>query len=190
MSASLVTCSQCKAILPGDSFNLPELFPCPSCAALLKVEAFPALFQTAVGTGAEPLLVEGESSCFYHPQKKAARVCDSCGRFMCGLCDLELNGQHVCPACLEGGQKKGKFKDLQNSRVRYDRLALTLAILPLVFVWTSIIGAPAALFVVLRYRKTPCGITGTSGLSFAIAGILAALEIIAWLVLLIYFINK
>src|SRR5208283_5002530 len=111
----------------------------------------------------EPLLVEGQSSCFYHPAKKASIVCDGCGRFLCGLCDLDLNGRHVCPVCLEAGRKKSKFKDLENTRVLWDQLALAAAIVPpLLCGWPMAVGAPMALYLVLRYRKAPCSITGKS----------------------------
>ena len=188
---SLLSCTRCKAALPGELYNLDALRPCPSCGAELQVEAFPALFHEFVVVGAQPLTTQGESSCFYHPNKKAAIPCDSCGRFLCSLCDLELNEQHVCPACLETGQKKGKLKDLQNSRVCYDKLALTLATLPaMICLWPSIVGAPFALYVALRYRNAPCGIRGKSTLCFTLAIVLASLQIVAWLVALFYVLNK
>jgi hypothetical protein len=135
-------------------------------------------------------LVEGQSSCFYHPSKKASIVCDGCGRFLCGLCDLELNGRHVCPACLETGRKKSKFKDLENTRMLWDHVALAVATLPMLCVWPSIAGAPCALYLVLRYRKEPCSITGKSSLAFVAAGVLSILELAGWLLALFYLITN
>lgn len=103
---------------------------------------------------------------------------------------MEFNGKHICPTCLETGQKKGKLKELQNSRICYDKLALVVAILPMLLVWTSILGAPIALYLSLRYRKEPCSIRGKSNLCFTLATILAALQIIGWVIALIYFNTK
>ncbi len=190
MESRLVKCGKCQAILYPDPFNTGRFFPCPSCEAPLEVEVYPAILQTLSAAAAEPLLVEGQSSCFYHPTKKASVVCDGCGRFLCGLCDLEFNGRHLCPACLETGQKKSKFKDLENTRVLWDHIALTVALLPALCIWPSLIGAPYALYLVLRYRKAPCSITGRSNVAFAAAGLLALLECAAWVVGITYWIVK
>lgn len=118
-------------------------------------------------------------------------VCEGCGRFVCGLCDLELNGRHVCPVCLETGQKKSKYKDLENSRVLWDHVALMVALLPLLLgLWPSIIGAPIALYLVLRYRKAPCSLTGKSNLAFVAAGLFALLELAGWAAAVTYLIVK
>jgi hypothetical protein len=192
MESSPVKCSKCQAVLPAESFNTGQFSLCPSCQAPLAVEVFPAILQTlSAAAPAEPLLVEGQSSCFYHPSKKAAIVCDACGRFLCNLCDLELNGRHVCPVCLETGRKKSKYKDLENTRVLWDHLALSMTIIPpLLCFWPGLVGAPLALYVVLRYRKAPCSITGKSSLAFAAAAVLAVLEIIAGVTLIILLITN
>jgi len=190
MESSLVKCSKCQAFLFPEPFNTGQFSPCPSCGAPLAVEVFPAILQTPSAAAAEPLLVEGQSSCFYHPAKKASIVCQGCGRFLCGLCDLELNGRHVCPACLEAGQKKSKYKDLENTRVLWDHIALAAAVFPLLCFWGTIIGAPYALYLILRYRKAPCSITGRSSVAFVAAGVLAVLELAGWVAGLIYWIVK
>src|SRR5580765_4769226 len=109
MTSSAIECPKCRTPLTAfQSFNQPDFLPCPYCDAPLQVEIFPAFFRPiAAGANAEALMLEGEASCFYHPQKKAVRPCDGCGRFLCALCDCELQGEHFCPACLEGGGKKG-----------------------------------------------------------------------------------
>jgi hypothetical protein len=190
LESSLVKCSKCQALLFPELYHAGEFTPCPSCQSLLEIEVFPAILVAPTATLPETILIEGESSCFYHPAKKASIVCQGCGRFLCALCDLELNGRHICPVCLESGQKKAKFKDLENTRMLWDRLALAAAVLPLLFVWTSIIGAPVALYLVLRYRKTPCSITGKSSLYFVVAAILAVLEIAAWVTALVFFLTR
>jgi hypothetical protein len=190
MQLPLVTCSKCKAILPTDRFNAEGLAPCPSCAQPIAAYVFPALFREHAVTEGERLVLEGEASCFYHPQKKAVLPCESCGRFLCALCDVELNGAHLCSGCLDSGQKKGKLKSLENRRVLYDRIALIAAILPVLFIWTSIIGAPIALYVAIRYWKEPCSILGRSRARFIWAIILSSLQIIGWISIIVYFATK
>jgi hypothetical protein len=190
MEPSLIKCSKCQAILLPSQFNTGELTPCPSCQSPVAVEVFPAILRETAVAFPEALLMEGESSCFYHPAKKATIVCQSCGRFLCALCDLELNGRHVCPVCLESGQKKAKFKDLENTRVLWDKLSLAVALVPILFLWTSIVGAPVTLYLIWRYRKAPCSLTGKSNLSFVVAGVLAVLQITGWSLLLAVYLTK
>ena len=109
MNSFQLLCPKCKTPLREDMLNREQLAPCPACAAPLQVQIFPALFRPLqMGRSGESLVLETESSCFFHPQKKAVVHCEGCGRFLCGLCDCELHGQHFCPQCLETGKKKGK----------------------------------------------------------------------------------
>ena len=184
MSIPLVTCTKCTAPLPGEIFNLPGLAPCPTCGQSLQVEVFPALFQSfAPGQTGEAIMEESESSCFYHPQKKALLPCDACGRFLCALCDCELDGQHICPSCLETGKRKGKIKSLQNRRVLYDSAALALAVLPaatLLFACFTIITSPMAIYLVIRHWNTPSSIVRRTKIRFILAAVFASLTLIAW----------
>ncbi len=189
MSSPLV-CPKCKAPLLESMLNLPQLRPCPACEAPLQVEIFPVFFRgVAPGQGGEAILVEGESSCFYHPQKKAVLPCDGCGRFLCALCDCELHGQHFCPACLEVGRKKGKIKSLENERVLYDSIALSLAILPLLMAYFTILTAPMALYVAIRYWNAPRSIVHRTRSRLVLAISFAALELLGW-GLVLYFIFR
>ncbi len=187
MSSGLITCTRCKAFLLGEVFNTPDLVPCPSCGAAVRVDVFPAFFRgPAPGLAGENVLTEGESSCFYHPQKKAVVPCEACGRFLCALCDCELNGQHLCPTCLETGKTKGKLKNLQNRRTLYDNLALALAVFPLLIFYFTIVTAPMAIYIAIRHWNTPSSIIPRTKIRYIIALALASLEIVGWVVL-IYF---
>jgi hypothetical protein len=188
MNATMVSCSKCTSPLPGEIFNLAGLAPCPSCGQQLEVAVFPALFQRlAPGQVGESILEESESSCFYHPQKKAVRPCDACGRFLCALCDCELDGRHFCPACLDTGKKKGKITSLENHRVLYDSVALTLALLPVALVITfyfTFVTAPLALFFAIRYWNTPTSVIRRTKVRFVLAIIFASVEILVWIVVI------
>lgn len=116
MNAPLIQCPGCQAWLLDGAFNQPELSPCPACGVPLQIEVFPALFRgRSVGQSGETIMIEGEASCFYHPQKKAVLPCQGCGRFLCALCDCEFNGQHFCPACWKPEKPRAKSKTLKTS---------------------------------------------------------------------------
>jgi hypothetical protein len=179
----LIQCPKCNAWLLEAIFNRPEMSPCPACGVPLKVQLFPALFRkTAPGQSAETILTEGESSCFYHPQKKALRPCDGCGRFLCALCDCELNGQHFCPGCLEIGKTKGKIKSLENQRTLYDGIALSLAVYPLLIFYFTLVTAPMTLFIALRYWNSPSSLVRRAKPRFVVAILLALLQISGWVI--------
>jgi hypothetical protein len=186
MTAPLIHCPKCKAALVSDVFNRREFVPCPVCTSPLEIEVFPAMFRPPVEAHAgEAVMMEGEASCFYHPAKKAVLPCESCGRFLCALCDCEHHGQHFCPGCLATGQKKGKIRTLDNARVRYDNIALALALWPIIppilFVGFYLLPftATAAIIVAIKYWKSPLGLTQKSRARFVIAVVLALLELAA-----------
>jgi hypothetical protein len=187
MSSPLIQCPACQAWLMEGVFNQPDFAPCPACGLPLQTEVFPALFRkTSAGQSGQAVLVEGESSCFFHPQKKAVLPCDSCGRFLCALCDCPLQGRHFCPTCLEAGSTKGKIKSLENQRTLYDRIALTLAVLPLLFFYATLITAPMTLYIAIRYWKAPGSILRRTRIRFIIAVVFALLQISGWAILFIF----
>jgi hypothetical protein len=119
--------------LPGNLCNTAESVVCPGCDKLIHADVFPALFrEQKAGRKAEAILEAGVSSCFYHDGKKAVIPCDGCGRFLCALCDVELNGQHLCPSCVDSTRTKGTLINLERSRTVYDTGALLLAVVPIV----------------------------------------------------------
>ena len=188
MSLSLLLCPMCNGALTEGVFNQAELSPCPVCATPIQVEIFPALFRRApAGRAGEAALTEAESTCFYHPQKKAVLPCEGCGRFLCSLCDCELQGKHYCPACLEVGRTKRKIKSLETERTLYDSLALGLAVFPMLIFYLTFITAPAALFIAVRYWNAPRSLVHRSRIRLVLAIIFASLQIIGWVIAL-YFI--
>jgi hypothetical protein len=171
--------------------NTPSLAVCNSCGVKSRADVFPAvnrppgtaIFNEAVATGTEATSGT-EAGCFYHPPKKAVVHCSVCGRFLCALCDLEINDRHFCAACLEIGLQEKTITHLENHRVLYDKIALFLSIIPFSFVlwFFSILTAPAAIFVAIRYWRTPCSIMSGTKVRFLLAIFFAGSQIIAWAV--------
>lgn len=190
MSADVLACGRCGRSLFENTNPLGGSGRCPGCGVFFRVEVFPALFhgRELPRTG-EALMTETESSCFYHPDKRAATPCDCCGRFLCALCDIELDGRHLCAGCVSAERAKGRIERLENQRVLYDVIALDAALIPLAltpcFWWLlpllSPVGACVALYVALRYRKAPGRIPPRRRWRTGLAVSLAVVQLIAWM---------
>lgn len=165
-------------MIPEELYNA-GLFTCRHCGRFIQAEVFPALIRPPEVRSGEELL-EKEASCYFHDHKKAALSCGTCGRFICSLCDIEFDGRHLCPTCLSSGQKKHKFKNMENRRVLYDNIALSLAILPNIFWFITFLTAPVVLYFVIRYWKAPSSIIPRTKIRFVFAACLALLQILGW----------
>jgi hypothetical protein len=157
------------------------MLPCPTCRVALRADVYPAMFRPLnIGSAGERLMADKDASCFYHATKKAVVSCSTCGRFLCALCDVEFKDLHLCPQCLEKGRTKRKIKSLENTRTCYDTIALYLAFIPMLFVWPTLLTAPIALFMGIRYWKTPTSIIPRTKIRFVVAILLAVTQIVGW----------
>ena len=186
----MIPCTRCRSILTADAVNTGVLATCSACGVTLQADVYPALFNgLAAGHVGELLQSREEAGCFYHPDKRALRPCSSCGRFMCALCDIELEGKHLCPICLEKGKSGDSMTQLVDRRVCYDQVALLVAFVPIilfafVFFVPTVITAPIAIFMVFRYWNAPASILPHSKIRFVIALTLSLLQIIGWLIVI------
>jgi hypothetical protein len=182
----MLACTSCRASLPPEALIGPGPARCGRCGASLEISVFPALFRPlGPGEAAEAVLSEQESACFYHPRKRAVVPCESCGRFLCALCDLELNGRHTCAPCLEAARGRGEFTRLENQRTRYDRIAMALAGYPLLlFFYPTLMTAPVALYMSIRALRAPGSLVHRTRIRCVLAMLLATAEIVAWVLLI------
>lgn len=140
---------------------------------------FPAAFEPLHPVTADPIVDPDEASCFYHPSRRAAVPCDTCGRFLCTLCQIEIGDRKLCPMCLETGRLNHSIQSLETRRILYDNIALGVAVVPAVLIWPVIFSAPTALFLAIRYWRAPGSIVRRSRLRFGLAIALASLELAA-----------
>lgn len=186
-------CTKCWTPLSAEFLNIEEFRACPNCAATVRVEVFPAYFrEQAKGSAGEALLADTEASCFYHPQKRASVVCSECGRFLCSLCDLELDGKHFCASCLEAAKEKNKIASIQNRRQLYDVMAFQIVLVGFLIPYFAIATAPIALYFAIKHWKTPSSIvrTGPSRWRLITTIALAALQIIGIAVLIGFLVTR
>ena len=174
---TVIRCTKCKAPVPKELFNGPGMTPCRKCRSLLQVAVFPAQqVGTVLGLRAEKLIDDEKASCFFHPGNQAVIPCDSCGRFLCSVCDVEIVGQHLCPACIEVGseKKENKLTAFDSKRFLYDSLAIRMAILPLVV--TPLI----SLYLAMRHWSAPRSITHPSCFKWIVAIVIAIIQLALW----------
>ena len=192
MTKAPPACTKCWTPLPAEFLNIEEFRACPSCSSMVRLEVFPAYFrEIAKGSSGEALLADTEASCFYHPQKRAVVVCSECGRFLCSLCDLELDNKHYCAGCLESAKEKNKIVSIQNRRQLYDVTAFQLALIGFLIFYLSIATAPAAIYMAIKYWNAPSSVVRESSRWRMYAAIIiGSLQILGWLTLIGFLVTR
>lgn len=183
--ANVTTCPACKVPLDAARVNAAQPAPCHACLNPMLALWFPAIQQphedaAAIASRTSLPLDTDEASCFYHPAKRAAIVCQTCGRFLCSLCDIELAGEHLCSNCIEAGKRKATLNTIEKNRTLYDEMALAVSTLPILFWPATLLTAPGTLFIVVRYWKKPLSIIPRTKTKYILAAIFASLQILGW----------
>ena len=181
----MLLCTACRASLSMEALAGPGSVRCPGCGATLEISVFPALYRPLEsGRPGETLLTDEESACFYHPKKRAVVPCESCGRFLCALCDLDLNGTHYCAPCLETARGRGAFPRLENQRTCHDRIAMAVALYPLLlFFYPTLVTAPVAVFLSARALRAPGSLVHGARIRCVLAMLIATAEIVVWVLI-------
>lgn len=128
---------------------------CPYCGKRLQARLWSAARQSTIAVAA----MADQATCFFHPEKVFQACCQRCGRFLCGLCDLQLGAEHVCPVCFERGREivgtAGGTAEWRQRDVLYDSIALSVG-WGWIVIWPTIVAAiPAAIFLHVKYRRAP-----------------------------------
>ncbi len=177
-----IKCPTCGHPFAAEHYNAAaEYIPCSMCAGKLRVYAFPALYRRAKQVAAALAARLDDAACYYHADKKAEQVCDACGRFLCGFCELPFGEETLCAPCLEQRRKEPGRHALKPRQMRYDKLAISLAVLPLLYFPLTVLTAPATLFVVLRYWKKDLEFSPGRKSRMVLAFVIGLLEIIGWI---------
>jgi hypothetical protein len=180
-TTNVLYCTKCQRELLPYVFRMEEFRPCPSCGVSIYGIVFPSFYDDhSKSRSGQALLIDTDASCFYHPQKKAEITCDYCGRFLCALCEVELEGKRLCPPCIESGKTKGRIKSLENHRVLYDSIAMSLSILPLLIFYLTFITAPIAIYMAIRYWNAPTSILHRGKWRMIFTILFAGLQITGW----------
>jgi hypothetical protein len=141
------------------------------------VRAFPAMFAERVAAAPEAALT-GEAACFDHPGKRAVAACQQCGRFVCQLCSVEVNGTVCCPSCVAAGAGQAQAAKADAQRILYDSIALTLPLISLLMWPVTLATAPAAVVIAISKWKQPLSLVRRNRWRF-VAAILVSLGMLA-----------
>jgi len=178
MAVHRLECGACGSPLPF--LDTARDTPCAQCGAIQYYAVFPAAFRAqATGGPGENTLSDEEAACFVHPGKRAVHPCGLCGRFMCSLCEISSQDQHLCPECYSRRMAPGGPPESMASFFRFDRLALIAIFAPAMIALPFLIAAillrdealagvalgfggmacilmaPVGCFVAIRYRNEP-----------------------------------
>lgn len=181
----MLACPNCRTIQPTDTINTGRMAPCPGCGVLIRATVFNALLRKSdADVVPQGVAAHGESECFYHPGKTAVVPCADCGRLLCPVCRVEMDGKSICMNCLQAGRDKQKITALQNERVLYDGLAFTLAFWPMFLVFPTPLTAPTAIFFCIKHWRRPGGVLPKGWFKNIAAFFLAILQLVGWIALL------
>lgn len=193
MRKTILRCASCEASLSPPERVGAVALPCPVCRQVSRAWVFPAMFQERDSTAGQRLLDEGQSSCMNHPQKQAVTVCDSCGKFLCALCDVEWNDEHLCTTCIQHRKQSDHAGAYRTSYTHYDSVALIIVLLSLAFMPFFGLGgflAPVTFYVAWRYWRVPWRPVPHGKWYMVLAILLANFVILIWLVTAVYFMRN
>jgi len=184
---NLLDCANCRMEAGPELPTAERPASCPQCGKRVAAYLFPALLRPAAAAPVTGTTVIGsESSCFYHANKRASVACEVCGRFLCNLCDVEVEGTHRCARCIESDTKEKKKSPRAGQRyVYYDSIALGIALGGLVFYVLSIVLAPLSLYFVIRHWNSPRSVIPRSRWRFVLAAILAVGELVTFVLFML-----
>jgi hypothetical protein len=198
----IVRCASCYAMIPDRLFREGGVIDCPACARRTRSILLPSLYKAAVSpTPPKPPEPpgEGETACFYDPARKATQACDHCGVFVSDAWAAKWGTQTVCLKCLDQLRSKTKDQRYEGSRTLWDNVALGsavgpyvialmlsltffglfLAVIPLMF---TLVAAPIAIFVALRFWSAPRSLVPRGPLRLILALVFSGLTLTAWVI--------
>lgn len=196
-----IRCASCQLPLPDTPFLQGGKGRCTYCGKVLQVYLQKALYRP-VGM-APPSLpddtppAEGEAVCFYNPHRRATKVCDHCGVYMSDTWAAPWGEMTICLKCLEQLRSKSQDQRFEASRTLWDNIALGLVVIPVVgglvamasiIAWplsvlafgATLITAPAAILLALRYWNAPRSLAPRGRLRLILALLLGLGVALAW----------
>ena len=143
------------------------------------IRLFPAVIRSNKAVQAEAVLEGGQSTCFFHAKLPATAVCDVSGRLICDLCKTEWNGKTVSFEALQSLLAEDVAVQQERRCTKWDDIALSLVIFPVLFAPVMILTAPGALGICLvKWRKGATSLLRRSRWRYVVAALLAILEMI------------
>ena len=160
---------------------------CTLCGSTNQAWVFRTGLESATLANPETAL-EGEATCFDHPDNRASATCARCGRFVCDFCAVDSGAEVLCPSCVASGRVAAARPDSQLTL--FDSIALTLPLATLIIYPFTIPAAPASLVISLLKWKKPISPVRRNRWRFVAAILISLVEIALWTLGLIYLIPR
>jgi hypothetical protein len=171
-----VICEKCLSRLPND--NLKIFSRCPVCRTSQKVMLFSAIEKEPEKGELAESVMDDNAACINHPDKAAAALCDGCGAYVCNLCEIEIEDQHLCPVCFNNNS--GKITTLNKRTVLHDSCALSIAVFPmLIWPFTAITAFVAIFWAMFHWNKVNTPYKRHKW-RFVVACLVATAQLIGW----------
>lgn len=151
MNASLA-CPRCGQALPSVSGEAGIFVTCSAC----NTPCLAMLRETvSVASAAPPPPAIAAATCFFHENNAAAQLCSICGRFLCSLCDVGLEEQHLCPTCFDQAQERFAIPSLRRDDRLYDTMAMTIGWAWLLFYPLWLLALPTVIYLTVAKWRAP-----------------------------------
>src|SRR5205085_4212668 len=82
--------------------------------------------------------IEGENACANHARNAAVTNCTRCGLFICALCEMNVGGGSLCPACFDRVRSEGALPTVATKVRDFAAMARVSAIVGLLFMFAFI----------------------------------------------------
>lgn len=178
---SALPCPSCKRSYEALDWIDANHCRCLKCQEDFDFFPFPALVATKEVVKPQAVAVAEDSTCFFHVENQAEKVCDSCGRFLCVVCAVPFGGKTLCPNCIANSKKEDA--GLVGSRTIPGGAALMLALLPMVLWPVTLLTAPAALYLAITGWKKPQSLVKPGRWKLIVAGLIALMQTGGWIFL-------
>lgn len=173
-----LSCPSCRRTLDPLSWHDGHSGSCRRCQCDFEWVEFPAFRAERTVNRPQAAVVEADATCFFHAENQAESVCESCGRYLCAVCAVDFGGRKSCPSCI--ATTKQTSAQAADSRVLYDGIALSAALVPLLMWPVTLVTAPAALGMAIYGWKKPASLVRGKRPRLVIAIVLATLQIGGW----------
>ncbi len=192
-----LTCPACGAALGSYGLDAVQEAACPGCHVHMRGQVFPAWSKPVSNVPRFERAMEGEAVCFFHPANRAVLPCETCGRFLCTVCDLQVGSRHLCPVCLSKGLGKEKLQEIVPRRSLWRRAAFILGLVPLVLsimLWPVLFvsGGTAVIVALIGWKRPGSLVRGPQRWAAVLGIVLGLLQLGVWFgfIFLIAFASK
>jgi hypothetical protein len=193
-----LTCPACGTVLEPHGVNHAQEALCGRCRTVWRGLVFPAVTAPPPISGERSeRALDGEAVCYFHPSNRAVLTCDSCGRFLCTICDMPVGSRHLCATCLSKSLGRQQIQELIPWRFLWARATFWLGLVPLlvaIVCWPALLvtGGATVILGLVGWKRSGSLVRGPQTWLMVLGILLGLLQIAIWfgLIILIIYAGK